>query len=246
MLPLETHGVGVLRSSGPVDAVPVLCIPGVLGDAMVFEALAAQLSPNRRVFLADLPEGDPWRAAAVMARRLEATGPFHVLTGSYGGLVCHKLPDHLVVSGAHVATLPSLEARDPVQLLKGRLLRKLPARVVEPLYAKHLQDSLSAEGLEPALIARLLSRTRPKAELIGRLQCLLDDEFPERPEDRPTLWILGDDDDQADWTSAEIQAHHPQAQVAHVPGGHRPYATHPEPMLARLQDFWTQVEQSLA
>lgn len=242
MVKFETHGVGVTRSNGPLDAVPILCIPGVLGDALVFEPLVAQLADERRVFLADLPPGDPWRAAAIIARRLEATGPFHVVTGSYGGLVCHKLPAHLVRSGAHVATLPSLAQRDQLQVLKGRVLRKLPAAIVEPMYQRHLRESLSAEGLDPQLIERVLGRPRTKDELIGRLQCLLDDEFPERPESRPTLWILGEDDDQVPWSEAEVQAHHPQAQVARVPGGHRPYATHPEALLAHLRPFWAQVE----
>lgn len=242
MLNLETHGVGVLRSDGPIDLPPVLCLPGILGDALVFEPLAELLAGKRRVFLADLPPGDPWRSAAILARRLEATGPFHVVTGSYGGLVCHKLPAHLVLSGAHVGTLPSLAQRDPLQLLKGRVLRKLPAALVEPLYRRHLRDSLNAEGLDAALIERVLGRARSKEELIGRLQCLLDDEFPERPDQRPTLWILGQDDPQAAWSTQDIQAHHPDAQVAHLPGGHRPYATQPAPLLARLEDFWAQVE----
>lgn len=244
MLNLETHAVGVQRSDGPVDLPPVLCLPGILGDALVFEPLAELLSSRRKVYLADLPPGDPWRAAAIIARRLEATGPFHVVTGSFGGLVCHKLPAHLVLSGAHVATLPSLEHRDSQQLLKAKVLRKLPAALVEPLYARHLRDSLNKEGLETGLIERLLGRERNKDELIGRLQCLLDDEFPERPEERPTLWLLGQDDPQAPWSTQDIQAHHASAQVAHIPGGHRPYATQPGPLLARLETFWAQVESA--
>lgn len=242
MLNLETHGVGVLRSDGPLDLPPVLCLPGVLGDALVFEPFAELMAGRRRVFLADLPPGDPWRSAAILARRLEATGPFHVVTGSFGGLVCHKLPAHLVLSGAHVATLPSLEQRNQLQILKGRALRKLPAAIVEPLYARHLRDSLNEEGLPAELIERVLARERSKDELIGRLQCLLDDEFPERPEDRPTLWILGENDEQAPWSTPEVHAHHPNAQVARLPGGHRPYATQPGPLIARLEEFWAQVE----
>jgi pimeloyl-ACP methyl ester carboxylesterase len=164
------------------------------------------------------------------------------VTGSFGGLVCHKLPAHLVLSAAHVATLPSLEQRNQLQILKGRALRKLPAAIVEPLYARHLRDSLNAEGLPAELIERVLARERSKEELIGRLQCLLDDEFPERPEDRPTLWILGENDEQAPWSTPEVHAHHPNAQVARLPGGHRPYATQPGPLMARLEEFWAQVE----
>ncbi|MFT5586669.1 MAG: pimeloyl-ACP methyl ester carboxylesterase [Cognaticolwellia sp.] len=245
MLNLETHGVGVLRSDGPVDLPPVLCLPGILGDALIFEPLAELLSSRRRVYLADLPPGDPWRAAALIARRVEATGPFHVLTGSFGGLVCHKLPAHLVLSGAHVATLPSLEQRSSTQVLKGKILRKLPAAVVEPLYARHLRDTLNEEGVPADLVERILARPRSKDELIDRLRCLLDDEFPERPEERPTLWVLGESDEQAPWSSPEVHAHHSNAQVARLPGGHRPYATEPGPLLTRLEEFWSQVESDV-
>lgn len=242
MIQLEEIAVGT-RATPAVDgpALPILCLPGVLGDALVFEPLAALL-PHRRVLLADLPLGDPWRAAPILARRLEGLGPFHVLTGSYGGLVAHKLGEHLVASAAHVATLPDLSMREDRRLWTGRVLQRTPAPLVIRLYREHLARSLAQDGLDQAMVQRLLERTRSKEELMDRLWCILNDQLPERPPERPTLWIVGEGDTQAAWSTAEIQAAQPGVQVAHVPGGHRPYATHPQPLVARLEDFWRQVE----
>lgn len=54
----------------------------------------------------------------------------------------------------------------------------------------------------------------------------------------PTLWILGATDPEAPWTKDEVLAHCPAVEVTHVPGGHRPWASHPGPLLARLEAFW--------
>ena len=66
---------------------PVVCIPGIRGDGGIFRAFNA-LVESRELRSYDLPPGPPGLAAS---RLRDLPQRFHVLTGSYGGLVARHL-----------------------------------------------------------------------------------------------------------------------------------------------------------
>lgn len=235
---LQQSAVDVWETSGPTGVTPVLCLDGILGRSRIFSPFAELCAPSRTVVLADLPPGDPWRAAALLARRLEGRAPMHVLTGSYGGLVARKLPNHLVASVSCIGTLPHSRfvARD--MKLQVAALRRMPARVVEPLYHRRSRSALVDDGVPSALVDELTGTPLDADVLLGRLTAVTDHDLPELNPDWPVLWLHGADDPQITWTEADVRAEHPNAQVATVPGGHHPHASHPGPLLERVQAFW--------
>jgi pimeloyl-ACP methyl ester carboxylesterase len=178
---------------------------------------------GRRARALDLPRGSPAQAAARIAE-----GPAHWICGSYGGLVARSLPPERVRSLVLVATLPdpSLAPRDIVW--KSRMLEHLPAAMVERAYDRHTRRALELDGVEDHGV-RL-----DKATLVERLRGAL---APVPMPRVPTLWVLGSHDPFARWSTAEIQHFCPWAQVVHVPGGHRPWATHTEAFLAVVLPF---------
>ena len=222
-----------LELRGPASATPLLCLPGLLGDACVFEPFAPLAAARRTVRAWDLPPGDPRAAAARIASRLDR--PHHLLTGSYGGLVARCLPPGKLASIACVATLPALDLTPPGIARRTRVLRWMPDRVVELLYRRHSHRSLALDGVPPELVAR--TRGLDAATLRERLDGVLAWELPPAPE-VPTLWVLGATDPEAPWSVDEVLARRPEVEVCHVPGGHRPYASHPGPLLTRLERFW--------
>ncbi len=216
---------------------PVLCLPGLLGDARVFGPFAALASRTREVIALDLPTGAP----ADAARALDLPpGRFHVVTGSYGGLVARCLPPERMASLACVATLPGRSLCPRRVELQSRALARLPDRVVERMYRRRLERALAEDGVPALLAEELLLRGLTAPELVGRLRGVLDWRLPPPPR-VPTLWILGATDPMAPWSVREVLEHLPDVEVTHVPGGHRPFASHPGPLLTRLQGFWSEL-----
>lgn len=222
-----------LELSGPRGPIPVLCLPGLLGAACVFEPFAALASARRIVRAWELPPGSPREAAALLAERLDE--PHHLVTGSFGGLVARCLPPASIASLACVATLPDVSLTPPSVRARVRALEWLPAPAVERLYRRHSRRSLALDGVPSELIQK--TSGLDAATLRGRLRGVLDWDLPEPPR-VPTLWVLGASDAEAPWSVAEVLAHRPDVEVTHVPGGHRPYSSHPGPLLTRLERFW--------
>ncbi len=219
---------------------PVLCLPGLLGDARVFRPFVALAARSREVIALDLPSGAP----ALAARSLKLPpGRFHVVTGSYGGLVARCLPPERMASLACVATLPGRSLCPRSVELQSRLLARLPAGLVEGIYARRLERVLAADGVPAELAEGMLIRGLSAEDLVARLRGVLDWDLPAQPS-VPTLWILGATDPSARWTTEEVLRHQPGVQVTHVPGGHRPYASHPGPLLTRLQGFWSELARA--
>ena len=223
-----------LELSGPRSATPLLCLPGLLGDACVFEPFAIAASARRIVRAWDLPTGSPAEAANALSARLQQ--PHHVLTGSFGGLVARCLPPERLASLACVATLPDQDLVPESIRRRIAALDRLPDVLVEALYRRHSRRSLGLDGVPSVLIDR--TRGLDATTLRARLHGVLDWQLPPPPE-VPTLWILGATDPQAAWSVDDVLARRPDVEVTHVPGGHRPYASHPGPLLTRLEQFWT-------
>ena len=156
----------------------------------------------------------------------------HYLCGSYGGLVAAELPVDRLRSLALVGTLPGADLIPSSLRFQASLLRLLPNPLVERLYLRHSRRSLADDGAE------LQSSGLDAVTLRARLDRVLDHPFVFPPV--PTLWVLGATDPQA-CTAGEILARQPHAEVCHVPGGHRPYASHPGPLLTELERWWASV-----
>ncbi|MCP4806825.1 MAG: alpha/beta hydrolase [Proteobacteria bacterium] len=208
----------------------IVCLPGLLGDRRIFEPFRAVAWTRHDLHLLDLPPGAPREAAAALEL---PPGRHHLLTGSYGGLVARCLPPERIASIACVATLPHPSLCPPGIRRTTRLLRHTPAPLVEALYRRHQRRSLALDGVPDELTLRSLD----KRTLVQRLDGVLAWDLPPPPL-VPTLWLLGATDPQAAWSVADVLAHRPDVEVAHVPGGHRPYASHPGPLLTRLERFW--------
>lgn len=208
----------------------IVCLPGLLGDRRIFDPFVRVVAPSFEIVALDLPPGSPRQAA----RALELPpGRHHVLTGSFGGLVARCLPAERMASLACVATLPDIDLCPPGIRRRAQLLRLLPRRAVEALYARHTRRQAALDGVPPQVQLDPLDRDT----LVDRLDGVLDWDLPPPPT-VPTLWILGATDQQARWSTAEVLERRPDVEVAHVPGGHRPYASHPGPLFTRLRAFW--------
>ena len=220
-----------------------LLLPGLFGDAQEMSPLAETLAARRPVLACDLPPGGPRAAAAALVARLKDADllqddPFDAVTGSFGGLVAGCLPPGSLRSLAMIATLPSPTLISAAARRKAWLLAAAPAPVVEWLYRRHHRAVLARDGLPEALISTLTSGPGlTKETLVARLRGVVDWEV-DPPPAVPTLWILGATDPETPWSVAEVLSHHPEAEVTHVPGGHRPYASHPGPLTTRLEGFW--------
>lgn len=218
----------------------MVCLPGFLGDARIFEPLGPLLAARRGAMAFDLPPGGPAEAAAALAPALEAVGrPVHLLTGSFGGLVARSLPPALLASLAMVATLPDPALIPPGVRAQAALLTLAPAPLIPAIYRRHLRRALAADGVPRDLALRLVARGLDKATLLGRLRGVLRWETGPLPP-CPILWVRGATDPQA----PPVEALPDVAEVTHVPGGHRPYASHPGPLFTRLERFWGEVSSS--
>lgn len=221
-----------------------LLLPGLFGDARELSPLAETLAARRPVIACDLPPGGPRAAAAALVRRLRAAellddGPFDAVTGSFGGLVAACLPPSLLSSLAVIATLPSPALIPAAARRKTTLLAAAPAPVVEWLYRRHLRAVLARDGLPEPLITTLTAGPGlSKDTLVGRLRGVTEWEV-DPPPAVPTLWILGATDPETPWSVEEVLRFRPEVEVTHVPGGHRPYASHPGPLTTRLEGFWS-------
>ncbi len=213
----------------------MVCLPGIRGDARIFTPLTA-LHPAVSWVLLDLPPGGPALAAARLRSVLPA-GRFHLLTGSFGGLVARFLPAPRIASIACIGTLPSKAFLQPRMIRQAQLLMTLPDRLLGPLYERHARRSLTAAGLPLAPVAQLLDRPIDPPVLRGRLRSVLAGHHGRVPA-LPVAWIHGTDDPQITWSRADLQRAVPHAQVFEVPGGHFPHATHPGDLWTSLHHGW--------
>jgi len=222
----------------PAINAPVVCLPGLLGDARVFEPLFDVLA-DTEVSGLDLPPGSFTSAAKVIAAKLEAgwDSPVHLVTGSFGGLIALSLPESsLVRSITTIGTMPDKRffPNAMARLLHG--LKPMPSTWVETLYRQHISRSLARDGVPRPLREALSQRTIRKQVLLDRLTSIKT----ENPTglDVPTLWLTGVDDDQTRWSDHDVVASYPKVIIDSIPGAHRPYASHPEALANRLRSFW--------
>lgn len=221
--------------------IPVVALPGFVGDAREIAPLGRGL--DRRFVAFDLPPGSPAVAAAKLAPivRARAGDRYHVVAGSFGGLVAFGLPG--VVSLVAFATVPGRAEIPPGVARLRRLLGPLPPGAVRALYRARLRRRLAQEGLPDALIDTLVAAAPDKPVLLGRLDGLLAWDVPPAPR-VPMWWCRGAADREAPWPDEAVRRAWPHVHLRRVIGGHRPYASHPDGLLPALRSAWASAEHT--
>jgi amino acid adenylation domain-containing protein len=108
-----------LRDGG--TAAPVFCLPPATGVAWVYAGLLEHIGAEHPVYglqsasLAGAETAEPSWAAIVdfqlaQVRKLQPTGPYHLLGWSFGGTVAHALAARLSDDGAEVGSLTMLDS----------------------------------------------------------------------------------------------------------------------------------------
>lgn len=215
---------------------PVVCLPGIRGDARIFEPLVELVGDTARLVPLDLPSGAPALAAARLVPRLPA-GPVHLLTGSYGGLVARWLPRARVASVACVGTLPSPAWLTAGAAWRARLLMGLPDALLARLYQRHGLRSLTAAGVPERVVAAVVGRAVPATVLRARLRGVLSGHHGTVP-DLPMAWIHGRSDAQVTWSPDDVRRLHPGSVVFEVDGDHFPHASDPAALWSTLCAAW--------
>jgi pimeloyl-ACP methyl ester carboxylesterase len=221
---------------------PVVCLPGLQGHGAVFDPLRDALPIGSAWNAWDLPPGGPTEAAAALVPRLERMGPVHLVTGSYGGMIALQLPPGTARSLVMVGTCPHPRLLPGHVSRQVALLKTLPASVVDKLYRFHLARSLQSDGVPQETKRLVLAHCPGEAILLERLQAALQEQASRHVPGR-VLWLRGTSDALCPWDDEEVRSTWPGAQVRSVPGGHRPWASHPQAFAAILQAFWSQDER---
>ena len=220
----------------------MVCLPGIRGDARIFAPLTAQ-SPSVSWTPLDLPPGGPALAAARLRSALPA-GRFHLLTGSFGGLVARFLPPERIASLACIGTLPSPAFLRPQMVRQAQLLMALPDRLFQRLYGRYGRRSLTTDGLPTALVDQLLDRPIDATVLRTRLRSVLAGHHGTLPP-VPVAWLHGTDDQQITWSPTDLHRTLPQVRLFEVQGSHFPHASHPAALWSILHhDWWSALPET--
>lgn len=221
----------------------MVCLPGLRGSAEIFAPLHAELPTHESRLRAApgplwplaLPPGSPALAAARLLPHLPP-GRFHVLTGSYGGLVARFLPHHRLASLVCVGTLPSPAFLEPRMATRARWMMALPDPLLAALYHQHGRRSLAGDGVQAAVVDQVCAEPLAAPVLRARLRAVLSGHHGSTPPG-PVAWVTGTDDPHVSWSPADLKAVVPHAVSITVPGRHFPHASHPAA-------FWREVQEA--
>lgn len=206
----------------------MVLLPGIAGDARVF-ACQGRLADHFDVLAADLP-----RDAGTITEAAEAVADLivdqaSVVVGlSFGGLVGWALasarPDR-VVGLVTLGSLPHPRFLPGAVKRAAMVVGGVPEPVFRCLYRRRLGGRWLEEGV-PGEHQWLATATVPrKEEYRRRLQALVAWRAP-GPLPRRTLWVRGQIDAEAPWSTGDVAAIHPTAEIVTTPGGHRAHVTH--------------------
>jgi len=238
--PAGRFQVGPSGGQGPL----LVLLPGIEGDPTVFSELGG-LAADRPVEAWPLPEGPglpvdlsvPVLAAALLAGL--PAGPVCLLGASLGGLVAweaaHQQPDR-VRALVTLGSLPHPRHRPAGLALSAALVDRLPRCWVAARYRARIRARHAEEGVDPELSAALLARLPAPVLLARRLRAVASWD-PLGPPPVPCLWLRGQVDTEAPWTTAQAQRELPGVEVQTVPGGHRAMLTHPQALVAAVRPF---------
>jgi aspartate racemase len=111
---------------------PLFCVHAAGANVLIYRPLARRLAPEQPVYALQAVGLDgrttPYTAVERMAshylteiRKIQPAGPYFLLGGSFGGLVCFEMAQQLAAQGQHVALLAMLNTNCPVYSTWGRL-----------------------------------------------------------------------------------------------------------------------------
>jgi pimeloyl-ACP methyl ester carboxylesterase len=213
---------------------PIVLVHGLAGSARWWRDTEAALAHTHDVHALDLPGFGSERQARfnlgaapeLLAQRLEALGPAHLVGHSLGGLVCARVAAHrpeLVERLVLVAPAGSLE-RPTFRSNALPLARALVA--AQPRFLR----LLAADAL----------RAGPRTILGAARELLLDDVVPELRSIRAeTLLVWGERDPLVPPSVGELfRSELRSARLAVLPGAHHvPMFERPREFTALLADF---------
>lgn len=231
--PTPRYRVGLSGGRGT----PLVLLPGIEGDGRVW-ARVGGLAADREVQAWDLPAG---RDLDELARALLAACPRQVMLGgaSLGGLVAWRaalLAPERVRAVVALGSLPAPAHRPRGLAAAAAALDRLPRALVRRRYRARIRARLRQEGVPEELALPLLAALPAPEVLASRLR-LVAAWTGGPPPAAPILWLRGQVDAEAPWTTAEATRALPGVAVETVPGGHRAMLTHPEPLVRVVAHF---------
>ena len=239
----EAEGARLWRLGGAGSAPGgVVLLPGIEGDSRTF-CRQARLSTRVPLWAADLPATGRLATDAAVLRRLLPPGPLLLVGCSYGGLVGLHLASEPSDGGralVGVGALPHPRHRPMLLPWAARGLQMLPDATVRRRYRRRITRALEEEGVGlESQAAHLQALPAPEAHR-KRLDAVC--AWRGGPQPRGDLWWLrGQVDREAPWTLADARRALPTADVETIPGGHRPWLTHPGPLGDLIEQVWRNV-----
>jgi pimeloyl-ACP methyl ester carboxylesterase len=218
---------------------PVVLLPGLQGDPLVFEPLFHMLALGRPLLGLRLSEGGlPADCALLEATEIRSlVEGADLICGSYGGQVALRADvpfESIVMTGS----FPRFIALPSAAKAKLRASLAMPSLLLGGVNRRRSLSRLQADGVPNSLATRL---NRPSGKALrARLMSLRGLEGVQVS--CPLLWIAGKKDAQSPWTEPELEDTWPGIRVCRVPGKHRPYASDPQTFVRTVEDWWSSVD----
>jgi pimeloyl-ACP methyl ester carboxylesterase len=238
------------------DAVPLVFLPGALGELEGSDSAADRLGESRPLVRIDYGPDDT--AEGLLARVAAAAGSggaerWDVIGQSYGGWIAQCLarrhPNRtrrLVLSHSF-----TLSRRDAVRLRLGsRLLERMPMPLMRPLLLKRVRHALAPLAQKApdrverqmAGLARELRRPAFRQKLAAQQRCMAESlqyALPAMRADLPVLIIDSDSDPLVHARARQaLRDSYPQAVVQSFPGaGHISAMVEPTAFVKAVRDF---------
>jgi len=218
----------------------IILLPGLQGSGEIFRPLLGFLPKDRSVWTVRFSEagiGEDARLVDAAIQMHQIVEP-DLICGSYGGRVGLALGAE-VRSIVLTASFPSYQKLSWKSRFSLRLSEAMPAAVLEALYRRSLSRRLQNDGVDVATAHAVQAPSG--TTLHSRLASLRDGQLTCR-DGIALLWIVGRDDRSATWSEEDMREVWPQFNMRRVVGGHRPYASHPEPFLEEVAAWWRSME----
>lgn len=244
----DDHGGARWRlGAGRADGHPVVLLPGVDTDSRTFcrQAPLADAAPTLAL---DVPDGGDLDTVVARTLALLPDRPAMLVGASYGGLVARAVAERApgrVSTLVTIGTLPDPSLRPVGVVMQAALIARLPDRSFDRWYRSRITARLEEEGVPPEAQATHLRGNVGRDRLVARLRVVAAWEEAGVPR-VPTWWWRGQVEREAPWTLDDAQQALPHAQVETVPGGHRPWLSHPGALHERLLQVWQNARSAVS
>jgi pimeloyl-ACP methyl ester carboxylesterase len=259
-----------MPAAGPCELGTALLVPGYTGSKEDFIAVLGQLAAaGRRVIAIDLrgqyqtagpddPAGyELTELGADITAVAEATGAFHLLGHSFGGLVARAAvidgyrPSSLTLLSSGPAALPGPRAEELHRLLNfldGTPTADLKGKVAEMWYGSMKRQAVKA-GVAAPIVAFLEERmlgNNPTGLVTMAAQLLKAEDRTDQLAARsvPTFVLYGEDDNAWPTTEQRDMAVRLNAERTCIPAAaHNPNVEAPATTAHALTTFWNAAER---